>query len=100
MKNNILLLISTMVSSLCFAQNSTTNKSTMQTQGKANLIGQWIPVFDKNISGKKISIKTADIDTLVFKKDSKYIRYHKGAKIVGTWSINPANKTINLKKPS
>lgn len=100
MKNKIILIISTIIATSCIAQKSNTKTTAAQTQENINIIGRWIPIFDKDENGKKLAIKPTEMDTIVFNKDRKYIKYDKEGAIKGTWSIDKKNKLINYQNPS
>ena len=102
MKNRILLVILTIITTSCFAQNGKTKTTTKptSTQENINIIGQWTPIFDRDENGKKASINPTEIDTIIFNKDGKYIKLDKEGAIKGTWNIDEKNKLVNYKNSS
>lgn len=94
MKRN-LILVFTLITTTCFSQ-----KNNNKEQENAHIIGTWIPVFDKDFFGKKLTIKTVEIDTIVFEKNNKYSKTKKSTIIKGTWDINKADRKIIYKNSS
>ena len=90
----------TIITSSYYSQTSNTKKVLPKNPQSTDIVGQWIPLYDKDSSGKKLPIKTNEIDTLIFLKNSTYLNKEAGSTAKGTWSINTKDKIINYKNSS
>ncbi len=61
-----------------------------------NLIGTWVPIYDKSKNDSISRIPTKEVDTLTFFPDKKYL-IQQTATTSGIWEIDQKNKLLYYK---
>lgn len=87
MKKQLLFLICIITSISVIAQKGNVKVRKPQNDS-SNLTGQWILLYDKSPDGIILPIKKAEVDTLIFYADKRYLRKKAGIQENGIWKLD------------